>query len=491
MILLACACYAEFTGKLPEGSGPEGTIPVQITSDPDGAVVYIDGIKQDARTNAYYYVTPGDHQVKVSKDGYQSYNEEITFPDESLFVRLKKATSGVLKINVHPEDNYPTVVYLDGIQYGHAPISEYLPFGKHTIKLVKEFYNNLTDTIDLNKEELVLDYTLKANSGMVSVWSIPQADIFIDGEKQDVTLYPGNIVLDIGKHTIRAEKEGYAAQKKVVDISGGDVKDLYFVLNGPGGSSLPFRPGEIWVGITSVPEGATLTINGDKRDEKTPGVFNVKPGDSQVKLSLIGYQTYDEEIAFPDESPLTAPLIKASSDIAVVSTPSPLGSGKLKATVVPEDATILIDGSKSDISRPIQLDVGEYTISASYGGYVPYEGTVTIQNDQTKTLNIVLEPVHEQTVESEEESGIIQYSPPDNSVRIHITSEPSDADVYVNNKIVGKTPYTHDASLRSYKFTLKKSGSNPTTKVVDLSDGIDRYYSVNLNNGEWLEGGML
>lgn len=486
--LLVSLAYSDFSGELPAGSGPEGTVPVQITSDPDGAVVYIDGAKQNAKTNAYFYVTPGNHQVKISKDGYNSFNEEMTLPDETVFVRLKEATDGKIIINVHPDDNYPTVVYIDGIQIGHAPISKYYPVGEHSIRLEKEFYNNLTDTVNLNRDELVLNYTLKANSGMVSIQSYPPGKIFIDEEKQDVTLNPGNIVLEIGKHKVRAHKEGYEDQTKEVTITGGDVHYLNFILNGPGGYSEPKSPGEIWVGITSVPEGATVTINSFKRDEKTPGVYNLRPGNNQVRLDLSGYQIYDEEIAFPEESPLTAPLVRAPTDHPDPSPPSPEGSGKLKITVDPEEAVVRIDGSKSDISHPIQLDAGEYTVSANLEGYSSYEETIKINRDQTKNLNIVLEPSGRDSQEGE----VILFDPTDDSVRIQINSTPNGAEIYLNNnKLIGKTPYYRDVSPKTYTFTLKKSGFPPTTKVVDLSDGIEKYYLVDMEGGIWLEGGLL
>lgn len=50
--------------------------------------------------------------------------------------------------------------------------------------------------------------------------------------------------------------------------------------------------------------------------------------------------------------------------------------------------------------------------------------------------------------------------------------------------MIEKTPYSHDVSPKSYKFTLEKKGFPPTTKVVDLSDGLERYYVRDLPSGD-------
>jgi hypothetical protein len=50
---------------------------VSITSFPTEAEVYFDGEKQDKDTDTALWCMPGEHQVKLSKDGYEDEEEKI------------------------------------------------------------------------------------------------------------------------------------------------------------------------------------------------------------------------------------------------------------------------------------------------------------------------------------------------------------------------------------------------------------------------------
>jgi hypothetical protein len=121
-----------------------------------------------------------------------------------------------------------------------------------------------------------------------------------------------------------------------------------------------------------------------------------------VKLTLSGYYPYEEEILFPDESPLVVPLEKyhVSSDYADIQGPEqdeqPVGDGKVDFTIktVPPGATISIKGEKGvrTGTSPVTFQVipGTFTVRARISDYKDNTSTVVVGNNG-KTVDIVLE----------------------------------------------------------------------------------------------------
>jgi len=77
-----------------------------------------------------------------------------------------------------------------------------------------QMYQTIEKTVELPGERLGIHYNLKPGSGSVYIWSIPEATILINGEKQDLEFNPDLVELDPGTYTITARKEGYTTEKK-------------------------------------------------------------------------------------------------------------------------------------------------------------------------------------------------------------------------------------------------------------------------------------
>lgn len=476
---VCAAAVEDFSGELPGASGSDGTVAVNVRTVPDGATVTIDGQVQGAKTPAYFYVSPGVHRVKVTLAGYQTYKDEFRFPDEELpIIHLEKAVEGTLHIDTTPQD---ASVYLDGEYKGQTPVDIQTSVGTHELMIKDQMYQTIEKTVELPGERLGIHYNLKPGSGSVYIWSIPEATILINGEKQDLEFNPGLVELDPGTYTITARKEGYTTEKKEITVKGADTQDVYFVLSGPGGQYTRVNDDIMNIGITSVPEGATVSINGEERQEKTPGVYRVHPGKNQVRLQLPTYQIYDEEIAFPEESPLVVPLVRSPTDHPDPQGPSPQGSGKLNVEVTPADATISIDGSNVDSSRPLELDVGEYLVKASRDGYVSQQNTIRIKKDQTTSISIHLVPEDEQS----DDLGPIIYQPGPDTVHITINSIPLGAEVIYRGKTLGTTPFSRDVRPRVYMVELRLEGYEPTFSQMDTRNYTGVYVVVDMETGIW------
>ncbi|HQC38755.1 MAG TPA: PEGA domain-containing protein, partial [Thermotogota bacterium] len=119
---------------------------MEITSEPDGAAIYINGRDTGYRTSVSGTLTmtidPGTYEIMLKKDGYQDWIQTMTINpgvNTPLHVTLQPNTA---KITITP--NVSAVLYIDGksfgtISTGRTFTHNVLP-GNHEILLVKEGY---------------------------------------------------------------------------------------------------------------------------------------------------------------------------------------------------------------------------------------------------------------------------------------------------------------------------------------------------------------
>lgn len=57
---------------------------------------------------------------------------------------------------------------------------------------------------------------------------------------------------------------------------------------------MELRTGQL--SIKTVPPGATISVNGQQRPEKTPAILNLPPGKYRIGLTLAGHPPDEQEI---------------------------------------------------------------------------------------------------------------------------------------------------------------------------------------------------
>lgn len=116
---------------------PPQTLPVTIRKTPTDATLTIDG--QPAANSGPYVLVPGDHQLKIEKEGYATVEETITVNDKQVFFEyiLERNTDAELQIETTPSG---ASVYLDGFLLGKSPVTLIYPIGSYSLRIVKEGY---------------------------------------------------------------------------------------------------------------------------------------------------------------------------------------------------------------------------------------------------------------------------------------------------------------------------------------------------------------
>ncbi len=129
-----------------------GPATLEINSDPSGAKVYVDGDYKGV-TPLGMNLTPGTYEVKLIKKDYKNYTTTVTInPGESKTISATLTPAfGYLSVDSTPQG---AKVYIDDSYAGETPLKDYkLSTGKHTVKVVKDGYEEFTKTVTVNPGE--------------------------------------------------------------------------------------------------------------------------------------------------------------------------------------------------------------------------------------------------------------------------------------------------------------------------------------------------
>ncbi len=216
---------------------------VDITSDPPGAAIWIDGLMRPEVTPATIKQLPtGGHalDVKLSKDGFESYQDSLSLtdaaPTKKIAITLKKG-SVVIDVSVAPATAKPTFA-LDGKKYETSTIDGIASGDQHKLTVTAPGYVEYTTKfIGQPQEKKHFDVTLqkivasgggghvevgprgsgKINVGASGGW----CNVSIDGASKGPTPLAG-IELSSGPHHVTcttAEGKTHAATV-VVPVDG-------------------------------------------------------------------------------------------------------------------------------------------------------------------------------------------------------------------------------------------------------------------------------
>ncbi|WP_232156308.1 protein kinase domain-containing protein [Methanocaldococcus infernus] len=198
-----------------------------IESNPPGAKIYIDG-KYMGITPKTIDVTPGSHELKLVKQGFEEYSTEVYIsPGEFKTINAKLVPKfGYLTIHSTEGAN----VYIDGKYVGHPPIHIKLDSGYHTIKITKKGFKDYTKKIYISSGEIktidaklvpIVSSTSNKNNILLKPSSLEsyvnnygfQAAILLIG-----LVLIGGSILFIKKKKTKKKKENKDVEKKIDNV---------------------------------------------------------------------------------------------------------------------------------------------------------------------------------------------------------------------------------------------------------------------------------
>jgi len=122
-----------------------------INSSPIMADIYIDGQKRGQTPQLVEKLLIGQHQLRLSRQGYADYNGTITIREgETTPVSATLSNATTISIS---STNPQAALYIDGVAQGTANGQKQTSFGEHQVRLVAEGWREYTGTISVTEQQ--------------------------------------------------------------------------------------------------------------------------------------------------------------------------------------------------------------------------------------------------------------------------------------------------------------------------------------------------
>ena len=310
------------------------------------------------------------------------------------------------------------------------------------------------------------DYGVKLNSGEVwqlkvtgdkissllpiTITVVPSdAKIFFDGKEA----FSGKTLQTaIGTHEVTISKKGFRTINEQIEVT---QQQVVFT----------FKLKEIdlqSISITSTPDDAKIYLDNIEKGVTNKGMF-LFPSSYTLKLSKSGYLDKEEkiEVAEGKENKFSYTLVK--------------NAGSLSLSVLPSDASVLINKETYSISSLIQLAPGKYKIEVSKEGYYETGETIEIELGKTVTKNYTLQP----------KVGKLQFSVSPPEATAELSRNGKTVQTWQGLKIL------KDVQVGEYDLTVKNSGYKTLKNKITIEENKTAIEDAQLIKGSDATGNMV
>ncbi len=303
-----------------------------VTTDPAGCDVSLDGLSLgDTPRLITSLDARGTYRLLLKKAGYQSRTVEVRFNGREPLVRHERMIrdSGVVTVESEPAG---AQIFVNGLQRGVSPLTlSDIPKGRAKLRIEKAGYLPQTREIVIAAgDEQNVRVVLEGEPGSLYLTSVPQgARFYIDGKPHG----PGPHTLSpfpAGKHSVRAELDGYGVVTREISIGLGESVSEEFRLESIRGR----------LEVRTVPSGALVIVDGravgttkggesptDRSDVLT--IENLDVGEHTVVVRKDGYGevVYHPVVENSSTAQLSARLKRVFKPNIRLTTPTGVYSG--------------------------------------------------------------------------------------------------------------------------------------------------------------------
>jgi len=287
-------------------------------------------------------------------------------------------------------------------------------------------------------------------TGNIYVNSNPAGASAILDNGYDQLTTPGTFnAVSTGWHNVEVSKSGYQLYSTSIEVKPGATSNVYATLvpNSQYGS----------ISATSVPVGASLYVDTIYQGYTNQIVGNLAVGTHTVTMKKSGYKDFSQTATV-----YNAQTTSVSVTLSPVSSPT---TGDLDVSSTPTGASVYLNGDYQGETRssgPLyitSLVPGTYTVILKKSGYQDYTTTAKIVAGTTAQVAAVLQPASAKPTTASAE----------------IYSQPSGADIYINNAYKGVTPLSLENvpidATKTYTIEIRMQGYKSYTDSGSISPG--------------------
>ena len=442
-----------------------------ITSSPSGASATVDGTAVGTTpTTATVIVGASGHTIAVNKAGFEPWSKYVEAPTAGQHVAVNAvlvaiptptptpapgSQKGYYKVSSDPTGGS---VLFDGTNYGITPVTITVSTTgtpDHTISVSKSGYQTWSQFYSGNPaadQTVNVFATLSpvAQTGNIYVNSNPSGASAVLDDGYDQLTTPGTFnAVPVGWHEIQVSKSGYQVYSTGVEVRSGETSNVYATL------VQTTQYGSL--SVSSNPTGASLYVDTIYQGVTNQVVSNLAVGSHTVTLKKSGYQDYSQSATVNN-----AQTTYLSITLSPISSPT---TGDLDVSSTPSGASVYLNGAYKGETRssgPLYitgLSPGAYSTVLKKSGYNDYSTTANIVAGSTAKISAVLQPA--------------SVKPTTASAEIY--SQPSGADIYINNAYKGVTPLSLENipidATKTYTIELRMEGYKSYTDSGSISPG--------------------
>ncbi|TMA10722.1 MAG: PEGA domain-containing protein, partial [Deltaproteobacteria bacterium] len=267
-------------------------------------------------------------------------------------------------------------VRIDDKDSGTTPLTVRLLPGRHTVSITGPDGRSAEQQIDVKGRRMDLAVDLPRQSGGPATLAVqsdpPDANVLLDGTVVGRTPYHG--ALQTGEHTVTVEMEGHLRQQRKVFAREGRDATVSFAL-----MPLPKAPA---LSVESDPVGAIVLVDGKERG-RTPLIAAMPPGHHQLVLQYEGRREVSTDFEMPKDGDFSVRLDLPFADRS---------GSRLTVSSMPAGANVTVDGSGVGVTPwSAETRPGVHKVAVSGAGFVKEERTVQVYPNRDTDLAFALQ----------------------------------------------------------------------------------------------------
>lgn len=398
---------------------------VVIESDPPGADVYLNN-EPVGKTPFSSDKTEGRYEWRVETNLYLSEAGvfELKAGEKVRLDVVLKPNFGSLFITSAPEGD--AEILINGMRMNKntpATIPD-LPTGEHTLTLTHPWYETKTQKVTvLAGETQNAEVTMKPNFADLTVVAESNEEVYLNGSKKGSGTWNGRV--SPGVYQIEVRKASHKSATRQLSLKSGDKE------------SIKLEPTPILsaLKIQSTPLDAEIFLNGKNYGNTPQIVRELLIGNYELELRKVGFGAMKRQVE-----------VREGETIELNETLSSNGSISITSNI--EGAEVFIDGTYKGMAPITLTDLtpATYMYELKKSGYETAKGYAYVEAGNTAEINATLSVV----------TGTVS-----------LYSEPSGAEVFIENTYRGVTPLMiNGLSPNAYIVEFRKSGYESLKKRI-------------------------
>lgn len=372
---------------------------LDVTSQPEGASVVIDGKVRGTTPLSLFDVQPGRRLVHVTKPGTKSVDEFVTivrgeFTQKNFALETE---CGLLLVKSEPAG---ADVKYNGVSIGMTPLllTSFATGASYPLDIEKSGYRSKRIEVRLeDRTPVVRNEELLLDSGRVDCTSDPAgATVMVNGVERGFT---PTVIENVpkGLATVTFRKAGYRDEVRELRLQAGDKQVLAIVL----------KPNPANLRVVTTPENAKVFVDDTYQGKAPCTANNITPGEHTVRVELAGFAPQTRTVDLANGGDVTAEFNMENV------------LGRVEIMTIPPNTKITMNGkgvgttvarangiSRSEIFTLENLEAGEYSFVFSAPGWTETVRKVKVEAKKTTQVNVRLKKQFAPDTEVETVRGV-------------------------------------------------------------------------------------